>query len=244
MPLLGLNQRFGGWISPASCLAVPWLTVSGHQACDFSVRSPVAAFGRGTGYSALSKARKTWACRVLERDGLLTIPLRQVFPKKKIKITLPKEHWLIKTLTTTVACCIILFDFYKSRAILVANVFRLAPSAWGQSGEHAPRLPSPSAVAWMLPWWGYLSIAPDWKGGCTCFILFSMKTLVINQPCYICKGNLEHREILLILNYILFSSCSIAFETKTGSIFMYFFWVLHNYLLSMTNALLRLCYLH
>lgn len=45
------------------------------------------------------------------------------------KITLPKDLWLIKTLTTIVAYCIILFDFYKCRPIHLENVFRLVPSA-------------------------------------------------------------------------------------------------------------------
>ena len=120
---------------------------------------------------------------------------------------LPKEHWLIRTSTTIVVCCIILFDFHKCRPTCLENVFRLVPSAWGQSGEHALRPSSHSAAAWRLLWSEYLSIAPYWQGGCTCFIPFSVEILVINQPWYICKGNLQHREILLIPNYTGFSSC-------------------------------------
>lgn len=50
-------------------------------------------------------------------------------------------------------------------------------------------------------------IAPLWKQRCTCFIPLSMKILVTNQLCCICKGKLGHKEILLMLNYMGFISC-------------------------------------
>lgn len=148
-----------------------------------------------------------------ERLGLLTMPRWQegkCFPPTKKNVTLPTEHWLIKSLTTIVDCdvdcCIILFDFYKCRPTALENVLRLAPSAGGQSGDRALRLPSPCTVAWRLPGWQYLSIAPVWKGRCVCFVPFSTKILAINKPCYVCKGNLEHRETLLITDEMFLKS--------------------------------------
>lgn len=188
----------GAGFFPASCLSVPWDTARCHKVCDFSVTSPVAAFGRGTGYSALSKAKYTRACgapetRFINHDAVIK---KQVFPPpsphlppKKRKILQPKEHWLIRMLTTSVASCIILFSFYKCRLNHLANVFRQAPSAWGQPKALALSLPPHSAVDWRLPGWVHLPIAPLEKGGCACFILFSMKILAISQMCYICQWN-------------------------------------------------------
>lgn len=82
MILLGLNKKFGGLVFPASCLSVPWDTARCHKVCDFSVTSSVAAFGRGTDYSALSKAKYTRACgapetRFINQDAVIK---KQVFP--------------------------------------------------------------------------------------------------------------------------------------------------------------------
>lgn len=81
-----------------SCfISVPWDNVSGHQACDFPRTSLVAAFGRGTDWSTLSRVIH-WDHGVLERDQIyqpfLCGKQASVFLKKNN--TLPKEHWLIK----------------------------------------------------------------------------------------------------------------------------------------------------
>lgn len=106
---------------------------------DFSVTPSVTAFGRGTGYSALSNEGRLGLVELRETrcSNYVTMGEKSSIFFRKSPAT--RRTWTYKNVDY--CCCIVIFVCYNCRPSHLANVLRLAHSATRESRGHAHTLP-------------------------------------------------------------------------------------------------------